>query len=256
MTLGNKLSKLRKQNNYTQEQLAEILGVSRQAISKWESDGSYPETDKIIQLGKLFDCSLDYLLKDEIEDESGSQKGGASAPGRFYFEKTSKKKIRGVPLWQINIGLGRTARGIIAVGLASKGIVSVGVAAVGILSLGICSVGLVSIGIITAGLLAAGNLAVGLIAMGAISVGLVSLGALAVGEFSAGAMAIGNYLAIGDSARAAVAVGKTEAYGSLYQKVGELSAADYETISELLKKEVPFYYSWAADFVKFFLPVQ
>lgn len=90
--------------------MAEILGVSRQAVSKWESDVSYPETDKIIQLGKLFDCSLDYLLKDEIEDESGSQKGGAATPGRFYFEKTSKRKIRGGPLWQINIGLGRTAR--------------------------------------------------------------------------------------------------------------------------------------------------
>ena len=45
MTLGNKLAKLRKENNYTQEQLAELLGVSRQAISKWESDAAYPETE-------------------------------------------------------------------------------------------------------------------------------------------------------------------------------------------------------------------
>ena len=43
MTLGDKISKLRKENNYTQEQLADILGVSRQAISKWESDLTYPE---------------------------------------------------------------------------------------------------------------------------------------------------------------------------------------------------------------------
>jgi transcriptional regulator with XRE-family HTH domain len=40
MTLGNKISKLRKENNYTQEQLADVLGVSRQSISKWESDVS------------------------------------------------------------------------------------------------------------------------------------------------------------------------------------------------------------------------
>ena len=67
MTLGEKLSKLRKENNYTQEQLGEVLGVSRQAISKWESDVTYPETDKLIRICKLFRCSTDYLL---IEDEN------------------------------------------------------------------------------------------------------------------------------------------------------------------------------------------
>lgn len=67
MTLGDKLSKLRKENNYTQEQLADVLGVSRQAISKWESDTTYPETDKLIRMSELFDCSLDYLLKDKVE---------------------------------------------------------------------------------------------------------------------------------------------------------------------------------------------
>ena len=55
MTLGEKLSKLRRENNYTQEQLADILAVSRQAISKWESNITYPETDKLIRLSELFD---------------------------------------------------------------------------------------------------------------------------------------------------------------------------------------------------------
>lgn len=64
MTLGEKLSKLRKERGYTQEELADLLHVSRQAVSKWESDAAYPETDKLIQLGKLYDCSMDYLLKD------------------------------------------------------------------------------------------------------------------------------------------------------------------------------------------------
>ena len=63
MTLGEKLSKLRKEYNYTQEQLADLLGVSRQSISKWESDIAYPETEKLIELGKLFECSMDFLLK-------------------------------------------------------------------------------------------------------------------------------------------------------------------------------------------------
>ena len=49
MTLGDKISKLRKDNHYTQEQLAGILGVSRQSVSKWESNLAYPETDKLLR---------------------------------------------------------------------------------------------------------------------------------------------------------------------------------------------------------------
>ena len=70
MTLGEKIAKQRKELNFTQEQLADILGVSRQSISKWESDIAYPETDKLIELGKLFDCSMDYLLKDDVTEKT------------------------------------------------------------------------------------------------------------------------------------------------------------------------------------------
>lgn len=76
MTIGEKITKQRKELNYTQEQLAGILGVSRQSISKWESDIAYPETDKLIELGKLFDCSMDYLLKDEVTEKSGVSTSG------------------------------------------------------------------------------------------------------------------------------------------------------------------------------------
>lgn len=72
MKIGEKISKLRKENNYTQEQLAEILSVSRQSVSKWETDLTYPETEKIIAMSKLFNCSTDYLLKDDA-DESGKE---------------------------------------------------------------------------------------------------------------------------------------------------------------------------------------
>ena len=67
MTFGEKLAKLRKENNYTQEQLADKLDVSRQSVSKWESDVAYPETDKLIKLSKLFHCSIDYLLANHEE---------------------------------------------------------------------------------------------------------------------------------------------------------------------------------------------
>lgn len=75
MNFGEKLSKLRKEKNYTQEQLAELLGVSRQAVSKWESCTAYPETATLIEIGKLFDCSMDYLLKEEITDKTAVRDG-------------------------------------------------------------------------------------------------------------------------------------------------------------------------------------
>lgn len=67
MTLGQKLTHLRKDNNLTQEQFAEMMKVSRQSISKWELGTVYPDTEKLIRISKIFHCSLDYLLKDEIE---------------------------------------------------------------------------------------------------------------------------------------------------------------------------------------------
>lgn len=67
MTIGEKITKLRKEHNLTQEQFAEVLKVSRQSVSKWELNSTYPDTEKLVRISKIFDCSLDYLLKDEIE---------------------------------------------------------------------------------------------------------------------------------------------------------------------------------------------
>lgn len=89
MTLGEKIAKQRKELNYTQEQLASILSVSRQSISKWESDIAYPETDKLIELGKLFDCSMDYLLKEEVLEKNGVQTSGFAEK----VEEISRKVI-------------------------------------------------------------------------------------------------------------------------------------------------------------------
>lgn len=73
MKCGEKIAKLRKENNLTQEQFAELLNVSRQAVSKWESCSSFPDTEKLIRMSKLFSCSVDYLLKDEIENKDINQ---------------------------------------------------------------------------------------------------------------------------------------------------------------------------------------
>lgn len=66
MSLGENLQFLRKKENITQEQLAEQLGVSRQSISKCESDTAYPEMEKLLQLCKLFQCTMDDLMQKEI----------------------------------------------------------------------------------------------------------------------------------------------------------------------------------------------
>lgn len=69
MILADKIIRLRKKNGWSQEELADKMNVSRQAVSKWESAQSIPDLEKILQLSKLFCVTTDYLLKDDIEDE-------------------------------------------------------------------------------------------------------------------------------------------------------------------------------------------
>ena len=64
MTTGEKLAALRKRKGITQERLSEILGVSRQSVSRWEMDAAFPETEKLIKLSKLLECSFDFLLNE------------------------------------------------------------------------------------------------------------------------------------------------------------------------------------------------
>lgn len=66
MTLGDNIQWLRKVNNITQEELAEKLSVSRQTISKWEMNQTYPEIPKLIEIGNLFNCKVDELLKKDL----------------------------------------------------------------------------------------------------------------------------------------------------------------------------------------------
>lgn len=260
MALGEKLSKLRKENNYTQEQLADVLGVSRQAISKWESGITYPETDKLIRISELFDCSLDYLLRDTEETGRKSPTGGEIRFfGCYPREKKSKKTVWGMPLWHIGknargfVAVGLNARGVIAVGLKAQGIIALGALAVGVLPLGMLSVGLLSLGLFALGIMSAGCFSAGVFSAGAISLGVISLGAIAVGDFSVGALSIGKYFALGDNARAMIALGDTEAAGSILQKTGSLSPQDVIVVRQSLDAVVPAYLSWAKEIIGLFL---
>lgn len=67
MSLGKNIQYLRKQKKLTQEQLAEIMCVSRQTISRWEADEIVPELNKLVALGELFACKLDALVKENLD---------------------------------------------------------------------------------------------------------------------------------------------------------------------------------------------
>lgn len=67
MMLSDKITSLRKRNGWSQEELANQLGVSRQSVSKWESTASMPDINKIMRMSELFGVSTDYLLRDDME---------------------------------------------------------------------------------------------------------------------------------------------------------------------------------------------
>lgn len=267
MTLGEKIAKQRKEQNLTQEQLAELLGVSRQSISKWESNLAYPETDKLIRLGKIFDCSMDYLLKNEITQPKGADQTDPvpileqihATIKKQCRERKSEKQVWGMPLYHIGrdargfFAIGLKARGVFAIGLRAQGIVSLGMLSMGILSIGLLSLGLLAFGTFSLGLISVGAIALGLLTAGAVSIGVVSFGALSVGCFSSGGAAFGKYVAVGDYAQAAIAIGGSEAAGSVYSHLGETSTADLPYIRSWLDANVPGYLAWAKELFKFFL---
>ena len=86
MILADKIIKLRKKMGWSQEELAEHMGVSRQAVSKWESAQSTPDLERVLQLSALFGVSTDYLLKDELEVEEFTADFADSETRRISME--------------------------------------------------------------------------------------------------------------------------------------------------------------------------
>lgn len=75
MNLGEKIFKLRKEKGLSQEALAEQIGTTRQAISKWENNQGFPETEKLLLLSNVFEVSTDFLLKNDKVEVSPDEKG-------------------------------------------------------------------------------------------------------------------------------------------------------------------------------------
>ena len=79
MTFSEKLLLLRKQKRLSQEQLAEMLDVSRQSVSKWESQQTLPEPSKLILISQIFNVTIDQLLKDDMPMEGDEERTAANA---------------------------------------------------------------------------------------------------------------------------------------------------------------------------------
>lgn len=90
MILADKIIKQRKKNGWSQEELADKMNVSRQAVSKWESAQTIPDIDKIMKLGELFGVTIDYLLKDSIEDEEFAETAEEKPLKKISLEDANK----------------------------------------------------------------------------------------------------------------------------------------------------------------------
>lgn len=80
MILADKITALRKKAGWSQEELAEQLGVTRQSVSKWEGAQSVPDMDKVVQMSRLFGVTTDFLLKDELSEEDYTRENKAKSP--------------------------------------------------------------------------------------------------------------------------------------------------------------------------------
>ncbi len=81
MILADKITALRKKAGWSQEELVEQLGVTRQSVSKWEGAQSVPDMDKVVQMSRLFGVTTDFLLKDELsEEEDYTRENKAKSP--------------------------------------------------------------------------------------------------------------------------------------------------------------------------------
>lgn len=101
MNLSEKIRRLRKKRGISQEQLAQLLEVSRQSVSRWEAGQTLPELEKVVLLSEVFDVTTDYLLKDNVEES----RSVTPAQVKAIISRTKP----GVWFW---IGFGLTAIGV------------------------------------------------------------------------------------------------------------------------------------------------
>lgn len=224
MDFRDRLFDLRRQAGLSQEELANLLGLTRQAVQKWEAGTSRPDMDNLTALADYFHVSLDYLV-------TGREAGSPPPPPDYepavsaqpaptvvhhyyhegwHYEYKSKHTLFGLPLVHVNFGRHDCwARGILAIGNIATGFVALGGVAAGLLSLGGVSLGLLlALGAVALGGISVGGVALGLMAWGGIALGWLAVGGCAVGVYAAGGVTAASRVAVGGIASAPLAIGQ------------------------------------------------
>ena len=208
MDFRERLFDLRRQAGLSQEELANLVGVTRQAVQKWEAGTSRPDMDNLVSLAAYFKVSLEYL----VTGKETSPPPSPTVVNNYYhpcYEYKSKRTLFGLPLVHINMGFGlRVARGIIAIGNISIGVLSVGGLALGLISFGGLALGLLlALAGVGVGAVAFGGLAIGVLAVGGFALGWFTWGGIACGVYSMGGLAFASKVAVGGMANAPLAIG-------------------------------------------------
>ena len=95
MTLGENIVRLRTQKNWSQGDLADALDISRQSVSKWETDASIPELDKLLKLSELFGVTLDELVRgEEVPKTETAMPAAQTVPASFAPQATPEREKR------------------------------------------------------------------------------------------------------------------------------------------------------------------
>ena len=252
MDFQKRLFDLRRQAGLSQEELANLVGVTRQAVQKWEAGTSRPDMDNLVSLAEYFNVSLDYLV-------TGKEASFPPAPtivnnyyheSRWHYEYKSKRTLFGLPLVHINCGPGvHWARGIIAIGDIATGLVALGGISVGLFSLGAVSLGLLlALGALSVGVISIGGVALGLTAWGGVAMGLLSIGGVSCGVYAAGGVVAASKVAVGCVASAPLAIGSAaEGAKAILIPQGGLAGADLDAAKAAIDaacQGAPGFVSW------------
>ena len=251
MTFQERLYQLRRERGLSQENLADLLGVTRQAVQKWESGASRPDLGNLTALARQFDVSLDWLIsgREPARPEPELRTTVIHHYDNWHYEYKSKCTLFGLPLVHIHLGRGLyRAKGIVAIGTIAAGLVSLGGISCGLLSLGALSLGGIALGAAALGLTAWGGIAAGLLAVGGIALGALAVGGVAWGLFSVGGVAGAAKIAVGAAAFAPLAIGDAPSGLTALPTDGSVSLAELRTAIDQAAQGAP---QWLRDFLTF-----
>jgi len=251
--MQERIYQLRKRAGLSQEDLAEVIGVSRQAVQKWESGSASPDVANLAALCDYFGVTMDYLARGE---EAPAQEAEAWTPEARpmpvrcgEYEYVSEATLLGLPLVHIHLGFGlRKAKGIIAIGNVAVGGVAIGGLSLGVLSLGGLAVGGLALGGLSAGLVVFGGIAISLLfSLGGVAVSCgYAIGGLAAAVKGAfGGLAVSSRIAVGE-----------RAFGGLALETQKMNAMGVKETMALVRAAYPDTREWVLRLVRLLIRVE